>query len=95
MKQITEDEWIAEFEPRLNPADPDGEDGSWGGCLYEPEDISRLGPSPAHTWTLLDCDGQMVIASGWHWVNRMGYFVTRKPWTEDTEILVDGVEDEQ
>lgn len=36
---------------------------------------------PEHVWTLVECEGKMYISAGYHWVNRMGYYLTEKPWT--------------
>lgn len=33
---------------------------------------------PSRVWTYLECDGVWVIASGFHYVNRMGYFLSEK-----------------
>jgi hypothetical protein len=30
-------------------------------------------------WTIIDCDGQLVIASGFHVVNRLGYLIASVP----------------
>lgn len=36
-------------------------------------------------WTLMDDDdGNPVIVSGFHFVNRVGHFVTEKPWSKET-----------
>jgi hypothetical protein len=37
----------------------------------------------------------MWIASGFHYVNRMGYFVTEVPFTEDIEIMIDDGSDDE
>ena len=35
-------------------------------------------------WTLMDDDeGNVVVTTGFHVVNRIGYYVTEKPWTEE------------
>lgn len=36
-------------------------------------------------WTLLDCDGKLIIASGYHFVNRLNYIVTKKPCKSEFE----------
>ena len=41
-----------------------------------------------HVWTWVDTEEGDAILSGKHWVNRIGYFITEKPWTEATEVLV-------
>lgn len=36
-------------------------------------------------WTLMDDDnGNQVITSGFHYVNRIGYYLTEIPWDDDT-----------
>jgi hypothetical protein len=32
---------------------------------------------PEVIWTLLDCDGKLVVANGYHVVNRLGYYITQ------------------
>lgn len=36
-------------------------------------------------WTLLDCDGKLIIASGYHFVNRLNYIVTKNPCKSEFE----------
>jgi hypothetical protein len=31
----------------------------------------------AHVWTLVDADGKEFVLPGYHFVNRLGYFLTR------------------
>lgn len=33
---------------------------------------------PNHVWTVLDCDGKLIIQSGYHHVNRVNYILTNK-----------------
>jgi hypothetical protein len=40
---------------------------------------------PRKVWTLLDCDGKLVIGAGYHHVNRMNYIVSIRPWTDCNE----------
>lgn len=37
---------------------------------------------PTKVWTLLDCDGDLYIGAGFHYVNRIGYFITEKSWED-------------
>jgi hypothetical protein len=48
---------------------------------------------PGRIWTYVDCDGELIIVSGYHHVNRMGYFVTAVPCEPDTEIEVEDEDD--
>jgi hypothetical protein len=67
-------EW--EFEEQYVPLDsPDG------GNTWEYEDT--LQHPPERVWTLLDGeDGGIWASPGYHIVNKIGYVVTEKPWTD-------------
>ena len=44
---------------------------------------------PAHVWTLVSTDsGEDIIVEGMRFVNRLGYFVTVRPWSEPVEVTV-------
>jgi len=48
------------------------------------EDLAFVGTQDnKHVWTLLDCDGKLVIGAGYHFVNRIGYIITIKPWEDE------------
>lgn len=49
--------------------------------------------NPANIWTELDVDGKTIIASGWHFVNRIGYWITKVP-VKDGEFVEVVDEDE-
>jgi hypothetical protein len=40
-----------------------------------------------HIWTLLDCNGRLVIVAGYHLVNRMNYLITKNHWRDGTECF--------
>ena len=45
--------------------------------------------NPANIWTYADGDdGGGYIFSGWHFVNRIGYFITEVPCPPDTTIQI-------
>ena len=39
--------------------------------------------TPDRIWTLVDADGATVVAQGWRFVDRFGYFITREPCREE------------
>jgi len=81
MVEMSEDEFEAGFPLLRNHLDPDA---SWslddsGGCLFEtfgPELEFVCQQDPRAIWTLIDCDGEMVLSSGLQLVNRVGYLVS-------------------
>lgn len=87
---ITFDEWVERYGPLANPLDRNaGLDSfmleTYGGEL----ELARAAHKrdPAKVWTVLDVDGDLWIAPGWHHVNRMGYAVSEKP-CEDERLQV-------
>lgn len=66
-------------------------DGIAAGYKLALQDVVREA-DPACIWTLVDSsDDDLYFLSGWHLVNRLGYFITGRPWVGDdpVEILVD------
>jgi hypothetical protein len=43
---------------------------------------------PNHVWTLVAEDDEYGIVNGYYLINRIGYFITEVPWT-DEYIYVD------
>jgi hypothetical protein len=66
--------------------------GEGGGCLFETygqelEFVKRQ--DRRRIWTLLDGDdGDMYVVSGFHFVNRVGYLLSRDPIPDNTSIQV-------
>lgn len=84
---MTEDQFD-EFRPIKNPHG----DRGWNGTLWETHGAEFNFVRNQHennVWTLVEEDGLMTILSGFHHVNRVGYFVTEVPWTEECVVEVD------
>lgn len=47
---------------------------------------------PNKIWTLVDGDMSMLILAGYHFVNRIGYYITEEPWTDERETVLLSVE---
>lgn len=78
---VTYEQWIEQYRPIKNHLG-NGND-AYDGCLFETcgDELDWVKAQPENTvWTLLDVDGAMVIGNGFHYVNRMGYFVTEVPF---------------
>lgn len=85
------DEQYALVQNHLNPS------ASWaygesGGCLFETygDEFAFVRQcDPRTVWTLVDGnDGDMYLVSGLHYVNRIGYLVSRDPIEENTTVQV-------
>ncbi len=86
---LKEQEFWNKYRPLTNPTSD--EDLGWDGCLFETfsphwEYVRDYNVNqPGHVWTLLEVESSLIIASGLQYVNRIGYFITKEPWTEYTE----------
>lgn len=92
--ELSEDEFDDQYalvENHINPS------ASWAfgdarGCLFETygeefEFVRRYDPSKV--WTLVDGDGgDLYLVSGLHYVNRVGYLLSRNPIPENTTVQV-------
>ena len=70
------------FEKRYAPISRDGD------IIFETygSDLDTIKRADSkNLWTLLDCDGRLIIASGFHYVNRMGYILTERQWKDEFE----------
>lgn len=78
------EEWVEEFEPIENNLD---DNASYDGMMWETygEEIQKIINYPAENiWTVFD---DYSIQAGYHLVNRMGYFITKKPWTKENTFV--------
>jgi hypothetical protein len=85
-KIYTYDAWVRDFQPMPNhlrnqdhglelPYETYGEEVEYVKLQDE-----------KHIWTEVDGDSGTYILSGWHFVNRIQYYITNKPWTDDVEV---------
>lgn len=94
VKTMTETKWEHKYRLVPNHLNPDAtwyiDDGP--GHLFETfgkELLFVLDQDHHKVWTLLEDDaGVSYVRNGMHVVNRVGYFVSEKPWPAGTEIMV-------
>ena len=83
------DTWFDTYKPIQNHID---ESSSFDGAMFETygEEVEFVKAQDENRiWTYGDGDdGEGHIWSGWHFVNRIGYFITEVPCPIDTEIQV-------
>jgi hypothetical protein len=89
VKKISKTEFLSMLKPNHIRDDSD----AWDGCMFETygEELEFVMKQPAHhIWTLKQGDGDdEIVVSGMRIVNRIGYFVSTQPWTEDTQVEFD------
>ncbi len=92
---ISEEEFLERYRPLPNHLDDNASfDFGDGGCLYETygAELEYVRAQPKNrVWTIIEGEGSPVIASGFHFVNRLGYVLTAKPFDDNTgiEVLLD------
>jgi hypothetical protein len=84
------DEWFEKYKPIENHFNR--EEGPYENMMFETygeEEEHVKKQNPNHIWTLINCENEeSYIVSGWHFVDRNGYFITEHPWTNNEEIIV-------
>ena len=82
MPEITYDDFVETYRPIQNHIDTNA---SFDGMMFETfgdeRDFVRE-QDPNTIWTLIEEDGDLFVSAGWHFVNRLGYFITAVPWTD-------------
>lgn len=53
------------------------EDGS---LSRDHDDYDITDADPHHVWTVLDCEGKLILAPGFHMVNYFARVLCEKPW---------------
>lgn len=53
--------------------------GRYCDFLWEASDVP-IGSDGRHWWTLIDCEGQLLLEAGFHVVNRLGFVHCLNAW---------------
>ena len=92
--EMTFEDWEKTYKPIPNHIDENAsfQDDNNVGIMFETygDEVAFVKKAdPAHIWTYGDGDdGGGYIWSGWHFVNRLGYFITEVPCPPDTTIQI-------
>lgn len=85
-KEELTDKWIDEYKPIPNHiSSTSGWEIDGVGIMFETygAEVEFVSQQPDnHVWTWIDGDEGTVIVAGMAYVNRIGYFVTEKAWTD-------------
>ena len=93
---LSVEEWEHHFKPLVNHLDENASfnDGN-GGLMFETygeeyDYVAAIGhKEPDRIWTYIDDEeGNTCIVNGWAFVNRIGYFITEKPYSDMLNIFV-------
>ena len=92
VKTLTEDQFDEQFTLVENHID---NNASWGGAMFETfgeelDYVRMKAERGNNVWTIIEGDDDtMFIVNGVHFVNRIGYLITREEWTEETEVEIE------
>jgi hypothetical protein len=87
-----EDWFIETFNPQKNHLD---DNASFNGWMYETygeelEYVFDLAKKSNRVWTIIEGDDDTLFyASGFHYVNRLGFIVTEKEYDRVMDIKID------
>lgn len=87
--ELTDDEWEETYKPIPNPYT---KQGSFNNTMFETfgQELDFVKTqNPLNIWTWCDGGGYSVISNGYHYVDRMGYFVTAIPFDDSNEYQID------
>jgi hypothetical protein len=84
---MTWSEFVDFFKPETNKFSKDPDQQMYETYGEELEHVQRF--DPHYVWTYLDTDGGSVTVEGFHYVNRIGYFITEKPWLDGVSYEID------
>lgn len=90
----TFESWLEEYKPIPNHFDENAsfQDENGVGIMFETygDEVEFVKKAkPEYIWTYGQGDnGATYIWNGWHFVNRLGYFITEVPCPPDTEVQV-------
>ena len=90
-KEMTYEKWLDCFQPATNSLTSNA---PFDGLMFETfgAELDYVRTMPARqVWTLVEGDeNELIIIDGYHLVNRIGYFITDRPWhgNESIEVLV-------
>lgn len=84
--QLTDGQFIEQFKPEQNDEGEYYRQREW----TVPEDWAAVveANKERRVWTMMDCDGLMILGEGLHYVNRLYYVITEVPYPEDTQVEV-------
>lgn len=88
-------EWFEKFKPVKNHIETNA---SFDGTMFETYGaeyafVAEMAErDPSRVWTLVDSgEDDMDIVAGWHFVNRMAYFITEVGFSDaEKDLVVEG-----
>lgn len=81
------DTWAEKYKPIPNKFSKQPDELMYETYGEEVEFVQKA--DNRYIWTYVDSDMCSLLLAGYHYVNRLGYYITEVPWTdEDTTVLL-------
>lgn len=84
-------EWEAKFKPKKNHLSK-YDDTMYETYGEEAEYVQSV--DPKYVWTYVDGDMSSLLVAGYHYVNRLGYYICEVPWEDEWDSCLLSVETE-
>ena len=96
--RLSFEEWVELYQPKKNHLVENAsfQDESGVGTMFETYGVELdwvKVQSPQHVWTYIDTEDGTAIVSGYSYVNRIGYFITKRPYNKNRMIYVEVIND--
>jgi hypothetical protein len=85
-------EWADKYKPIKNHLVSDSDQQMFETYGEELEFVQSVEPN--RIWTYLQGDMSDLICAGYHFVNRIGYYISEVPWTNEDDYVLLSVEKE-
>ena len=91
-ESLTWKQFEEQFKPIKNPFRNDPDEIMFE--TYGEELDYVLAQDPRNVWTYGDGDYCSYVSSGYHYVNRIGYYITEVPWDNEDDYALLSIEEE-
>ena len=90
--EMSYDDWIEKYKPIDNTIGKYVTKGDKQFETYGAEKEFVLDQDAEYVWTWVTGDNADLLLPGFHYVNRMAFFVCEEPWTEEEQQVLMAVE---
>ena len=86
------DEWAKKFKPIKNHLSKDPDEKMYETYGEEVEFVQKA--DNRYIWTYLQGDESDLVCAGYHYVNRLGYYISEIPWENEDDYALLSVQEE-
>jgi len=86
--ELSSEEWEEQFQPIENHISGRGAEDISFDTHGDEGEFALFNAEKLLVWTLCEEDGKVFITQGMRWVNRILYYVCKKPYPKNTDYLI-------